>query len=63
MLIIDRFEGEFAIIETSADMVNVPRIDLPSTAKEGDILEVTIKSAETDERKQQVIDKMDRLFK
>ena len=38
MIIIDRFEMRFAILETDDGMVSVPREQLPPEAKEGDIL-------------------------
>lgn len=33
---IDRFEGEFAVLETDGGMVNVHRSRLPGHAREGD---------------------------
>lgn len=36
MLIVDRFEGEFAVLEGEAGMLTVPRSSLPSEAREGD---------------------------
>lgn len=38
MIIIDRFEGEFAVLETDSGMVQTARSLLPETAREGDIL-------------------------
>ncbi len=38
MIIIDRFEGESAILETDEDMITIPRTELPQEASEGDIL-------------------------
>lgn len=38
MIIIDRFEMRFAILETDDGMVSVPREQLPPETKEGDIL-------------------------
>jgi len=38
MNIIDRFEGDFAVVETDEGMVNIPVADLPDGAKEGDEL-------------------------
>lgn len=37
-MIIDRFEGEFAVIETENDMINVSREFLPADAREGDVV-------------------------
>lgn len=40
MTVIDRFEGEYAVLETESGMKNVPREMLPEEAREGDVLEV-----------------------
>jgi hypothetical protein len=38
-LVIDRFEGETAVCEkTDRTLVNIPRRQLPSSAREGDVL-------------------------
>ncbi len=62
MLIIDRFEGDYAVVETSDGMLNIPIADLPSTVKAGDVLGLTVDSVETCDRKKRVKDKMDSLF-
>ncbi|MBQ8961679.1 MAG: DUF3006 domain-containing protein [Ruminococcus sp.] len=38
MIVIDRFEGEYAVLETDEGMMNVHRGHLPSSAREGDAL-------------------------
>jgi hypothetical protein len=55
MLIIDRFEGDFAVVEYKEGRTfNLPRSLLPPGAKEGDILTLTMtidnESAETRKR-------------
>jgi hypothetical protein len=65
MLIIDRFEGDFAVVEYKEDHTfNLPRSLLPPGAKEGDILTLTMtidnESAET--RKERIETLMDELF-
>ncbi len=62
MLIIDRFEGNFAVVETDSGMVNIPKADMPNGAKEGDILNIVIDSCETASRKKRIEGKMNRLF-
>lgn len=62
MLIIDRFEGDFALIETSGGIINIPKADIPIGAKEGDILNLVINSGETARRKAQIEKKMNRMF-
>jgi hypothetical protein len=63
MLIIDRFEGGFAVIETSIGMINIPIADLPSGAKENDVLQLVISESETENRKQKISGMMNYLFK
>ena len=63
MLIIDRFEGDFAVIETDNGMLNVSRSELPTGAKEGDVLRLVIDADGTDSRKERIDGMMERLFK
>ncbi|MBO7394592.1 MAG: DUF3006 domain-containing protein [Ruminococcus sp.] len=35
---IDRFEGDYAVLETDDGMVNIHRSHLPSSAREGDVI-------------------------
>jgi hypothetical protein len=63
MLIIDRFDGDFAVVETSNGMVNIPRADIPQTAREGDTLIFQIDKNTTDKRKERIEKKMNKLFK
>ena len=62
--IVDRFEGEFAVLETEdLKIVNIPKIILPSETTEGDIISVVIEKGETKERAKQLEAKMQSLFK
>lgn len=60
--IIDRFEGEFAVCETSElKFVNILKKDLPKDVKEGDVLEFDGKKYvldidETKKRKMEIDD-------
>ena len=38
MIVIDRFEGDYAVLETDDGMMNIHRGHLPSSAREGDAL-------------------------
>lgn len=40
--IIDRFEGDYAVIEYGSRILNLPRLFLPAEAHEGDQLEVIV---------------------
>lgn len=61
-VIIDRFEGEFAIVETDkGDFVNLPKILLPDS-KEGDVIDITINIDETQKRSQKIQNLIEDLF-
>lgn len=64
-MIIDRFEGEFAIIELSnKKIINVPRSLIPEEAKEGDCLKIRfeIDKDKTSERNELISKLMLELF-
>ena len=66
MLIIDRFEGEYAVIENGDSFENVLRNELPPDAAEGDVLSFIdgkwhINAAETESRRKRIREKMERL--
>ena len=63
MLIIDRFEGDYAIVETDKGMANIPRSELPKGAKEGDILRIAVDADATEARKKRIDGMMDTLFR
>jgi len=56
VLIIDRFEGDWAVIEYGEIVFNLPRSLVPRTAKEGDVLrlELTVDEKATRERRQHI---------
>ncbi|MDD4189182.1 MAG: DUF3006 domain-containing protein [Eubacteriales bacterium] len=62
-VIIDRFEGEHAVVEIccggTADM---PRVILPEDAKEGDVLEINILREESDKRREEIERLMDSVW-
>lgn len=65
MLIIDRFEGEYALIEMNRKIFHIPKSLLPKGAKEGDVIQiqVTIDKKATDDRKKETHGLADDLFK
>ena len=63
MLIIDRFEGDFAVVETKNGMINIPKTDLPASAKEGDILTIQLDATAAAGRKEKIDKMMNDLFK
>jgi hypothetical protein len=42
MLVLDRFEGEYALIEMNRRIFHIPKILLPKSAKEGDVINIQI---------------------
>ena len=63
MLIIDRFEGEFAVVETNNGQINIPRIDIPADAREGDVILMGVDKSGTAARKKSIERRMNKLFK
>lgn len=54
-VIIDRFEGDYAVVELeSRKMVDLHRSLVPKEAVEGDIIEITVNESETKKRKKRI---------
>ena len=67
-LIIDRFEGKYAILESQDKdpiIFNFPRHLLPQEAKEGSVLRfnIDIDEKETTRRRNKIVEKLNRLKK
>lgn len=63
-VIIDRFEGEFAIVELdSKKTINMSRDLVPKGAKEGDVLTISIDYDDTNKRRKQIDNLMNKLWK
>jgi hypothetical protein len=61
--IIDRFEGNFAIVELpDRTFINIPKIVLPEGAVEGDVVEIKIDKEETKAREVRIKDLSDELW-
>lgn len=66
MIIIDRFEGDFAVAETEQGMINILTSELPEDAKEGDVIYYEngvylIDRKETENRRKLMVEKLHRL--
>ncbi len=62
-IVIDRFEGNFAIVELeNGKMESIPKSILPSNAKESDIILITISEEETKEKKENINKLVNDLF-
>ena len=63
-LIIDRFEGDFAVIELpDGQMIDCLKAMLPDNANEGSILNITVDEKATNDKLQEVTERMNKLFK
>ncbi|HBX22558.1 MAG TPA: DUF3006 domain-containing protein [Desulfotomaculum sp.] len=64
MFIIERFEGQWAVIEHGDVTFNIPRELMPDGAKEGDVLNIIIEfdSKATTEQSKKIDKLMDDLF-
>lgn len=64
MLIVDRFEGDWAVIEYGTTTFNLPRFLLPPDIKEGDVitLNVLVDQTLTNERRQKAAGMMKGFF-
>ena len=62
-VIIDRFEGEFAVVELDdLSFVNISKKAIPPDAKEGDVLEIVVDKDETKKRGKKINKLMHDLF-
>lgn len=66
--IIDRFEGDIAVVEFGDEMVNIKRSQLPDNAKVGDVLircdeRFVIDTQQTVARRSEIRQLQDELFK
>jgi len=62
--IVDRFEGDFAIVELSDEtFVNIPKAAIPPEAKEGSVIDVTVDEDSTASRTKRINNLMGDLFK
>jgi len=62
--IIDRFEGDYAIVELSdKTFVNIPKAAIPPEAKEGAVIDVTVDEDSTVVRTEKINNLMGDLFK
>lgn len=66
MIIIDRFEGDLAVLETDDGMINVERSLLPENAAEGDVLTYdrawTVDKAATEQRRSRTAKRLKKLL-
>lgn len=61
-IIIDRIEGEYAVVEIeNGKLINVPKELFPN-AKEGDIINISINNEETNKRKENIEKIMNDVF-
>ncbi|MBO5104535.1 MAG: DUF3006 domain-containing protein [Ruminococcus sp.] len=68
MMIIDRFEQDFAVVETDEGIIDVSRMYLPENVAEGDVILLTengyiIDKQATEKRRAEIREMMKRLMK
>lgn len=62
-VIIDRFEGNFAVVELpDKSIINIPRKLFPQNAREGDVISIDIDKYETERRRKEIKKLTDDLF-
>lgn len=66
MIVLDRFEGGYAVLETDSVFLDIPREQLPQSACEGDVLELIdgryiVNEAATAERRSRMLSKLKKL--
>jgi len=63
--VIDRFEGEYAVVEYGKETFNIPKALLNSDIKEGDVINinVTVNNSESTNIKNRVEELSKKLFK
>ena len=63
-LIIDRFEGDFAIVELpDGRLIDCPKCLIPNNANEGSILNIIVDEAATNDKLKTVTERMNILIK
>lgn len=64
MFIIDRFEGEYALIEINRKIFHIPKTLLPKDAREGDVivLNITVDKKATEKKKKSMGKLADSIF-
>lgn len=60
--IIDRFEGDYAVVGCGDVYFDVPIGALPECVREGDVLEININVSETESRTEQLKNRLNNLF-
>ena len=63
-VVIDRFEGKFAVVELpDGSFANLPRTLVPADAGEGSALKIETDAAETEKRRREAQSLLDELLK
>lgn len=61
-MIVEKIEGNLAVIEVDNQFITLPLSILPSEVSEGDVLKLVIDKETTDLRKKVISDKLSNLF-
>ena len=60
--VIDRFEESFVVVESGGVYFNIPKAVVPSDAKEGSILEISVNTEETEKKEIELKKRIKNLF-
>ena len=61
-VIIDRFEGDYAVVELEEGVfINMPKSLLPNLVEEGDVITIEVDEEETDRRRRRMKEMMGNL--
>lgn len=66
-MVIDRIEGEYAVVEKDGEMVDIPLYMLPEDVREGDVLKILdgeyiIDNTSAEEQKEELFSRLENLF-
>lgn len=67
-MVVDRIEGDFAVVENEGIMLDIPLSQLPCDVKEGDIVSLSngvyiVDNKTADEQREEISARLENLFK
>lgn len=62
MIVVDRIENDIVVVEIDGSFVNIPKSIFIEEVNEGDVLVLSVDKQETQNRKEMLGNKLNRLF-
>lgn len=62
MIVVDRIENDIVVVEIDGSFVNIPKSIFTEEVNEGDVLVLSVDKQETQNRKEMLGNKLNRLF-